>query len=321
MDVTIERVSKSFGKSRVLHDVSLSVRHGEFISVLGPSGVGKTTLLRILAALETPDSGTVRSASGTTVLVFQDYVLFPFLTVHKNVAFGLEARKIARDEVNRRVSRLLHRLGIESQAEQYPAQLSAGQKQRVALARALAVEPNVLLLDEPLANLDKNLKRDTALYLRSVQREFGITTVCVTHDQEEAMAISDRVAVMLDGEIKQVGSPLEVYYRPVSLEVARFMGPVTVIPQRLFDCPAELGQSGDTCTFRPEQIAVRASKSGPFVVREVRHFGLYHLCILEAEGLEYEVFTSHPADLPCGGGAKLERVFARREQEAINGAF
>ncbi|TVQ37020.1 MAG: ABC transporter ATP-binding protein [Spirochaetaceae bacterium] len=318
MNVQVHKLTKRFGETTVLKNLSFTVSHGEFISVLGPSGVGKTTLLRILASLESPDSGTVQCGSQNAVLVFQDYVLFPFLTVHQNVAFGLEARRLPQREVGARVGRLLSHFGLSDKAAEYPARLSAGQKQRVALARALAVEPQLLLLDEPLANLDKNLKRDTALYLRGVQREFGITTICVTHDQEEAMVISDRIALLLDGEIKQLGTPAAVYYQPNSVAVARFMGPVSVLPNALLVCcEAPAGERSGTCMLRPEQVALRPSASGALTVREVRLLGLYRFCILQAEGTDYEVFTSHPVELHRGQRVDIDRVRVSIDKEAV----
>ncbi len=319
MNVAVDKLTKRFGSTHVLRNLSLSVSHGEFVSVLGPSGVGKTTLLKILASLENPDSGSVQCGGRNAVLVFQDYVLFPFLTVHQNVAFGLEARRMPQRDIAARVGRLLSHFGLSEKATEYPAMLSAGQKQRVALARALAVEPQLLLLDEPLANLDKNLKRDTALYLRRVQREFGITTICVTHDQEEAMAISDRIAVMLDGEIKQLGTPAAVYYQPNSVAVARFMGPVSVLPDSLLACRnASLAAQSGTCMLRPEQVVLHPSASGSLLVTEVRLLGLYQFCILQAHGVDYEVFTSHPADLQRGQRVDISRAAVAFEKEPVH---
>ncbi len=331
MNVHVNGISRVFGATEVLRNFSLEVFDREFVSLLGPSGVGKTTLLRILAGLDAPDSGSVRfsgrggaevSAGGAAVLVFQDYVLFPFLTIYGNVAFGLQARKLPRAAVAARVAELLEHFGLADQAKQYPTQLSAGQRQRVAIARALAVEPRVLLLDEPLANLDKNLKRDTALYLRRVQREFGITTICVTHDQEEAMAISDRIAVMLDGGVAQFGSPQDVYYRSVSPSVARFLGPVSELPHDLVE-PGGAGHNGGTGNrlFRPEQLIIIRRRSGRFVVRDVRLLGPYRLCVLECGGNSYEVFTAYPVQLEQGDSVELCRPEALAQSKDEEGVY
>lgn len=324
MQVSIQGLSKSFGRTPVLSDFSLEVADGEFISVLGPSGVGKTTLLRILAGLDTAAAGVVRfdgfapAGGNEAVLVFQDYVLFPFLTVYRNVAFGLEARRLSKHLIADRVGRVLSHFGLSEQAGRYPAQLSGGQKQRVALARALAVAPKLLLLDEPLANLDKNLKRDTALYLRSVQREFGITTICVTHDQDEAMAISDRIAVMLGGRIAQVGTPQSVYFRPVSPGVARFMGPVSNLPEsQITGGVIARADTADICLLRPEQLRVRKQLSGAFQVQDVRLLGSYQLCVVTLNGVRYEAFTSQPVPLQLGDRVEFERVIPPFEEEYV----
>ncbi len=212
----------------------LRVKDREFLTLLGPSGCGKTTTLRIIAGFEKPESGKI-IFNGKVVndvppyrrnigIVFQDYALFPHMTVFKNVAFGLEMRKTPKDEVERRVNQVLELVGLKGLENRYPEQLSGGQQQRVALARALVIEPELLLLDEPLSNLDAKIRERLRGEIRRIQRELGITTIYVTHDQEEAMAISDRIAVMNVGTIEQVGKPLELYYNPRTEFVARFLG-------------------------------------------------------------------------------------------------
>jgi spermidine/putrescine transport system ATP-binding protein len=233
-DVTIERVSKSFGDFRALKNVSLEIKKGEFFSLLGPSGCGKTTLLRIIAGFETPEDGVVM-IDGTDVLplppnkrhantVFQNYALFPHLTVFENVAFPLRLKKMSNAEVKKRVLEYLRLVELETHAGKKPSQLSGGQKQRVAIARALINEPSVLLLDEPLSALDAKLRQHMLIELDRIHDKIGITFIYVTHDQQEALSVSDRIAVMCQGDVLQVGSPHEIYESPATEFVARFIG-------------------------------------------------------------------------------------------------
>jgi spermidine/putrescine transport system ATP-binding protein len=233
-DVLIGAISKSFGNFGVLHDINLEIRKGEFFSLLGPSGCGKTTLLRIIAGFETPDSGTV-TFDGKDVLpippnrrqantVFQNYALFPHLTVFENVAFSLRLKKLPNSEVCAKVQDYLKLVQLENHAYKKPNQLSGGQKQRVAIARALINEPSVLLLDEPLSALDAKLRQHMLIELDQIHDTIGITFIYVTHDQQEALSVSDRIAVMNLGDVLQVGSPQEIYESPATDFVARFIG-------------------------------------------------------------------------------------------------
>ena len=233
-DVIIEGVSKSFGSFKVLNDVDLTIRKGEFFSLLGPSGCGKTTLLRIIAGFESPDCGVV-TFDGTDVLplppnkrpsntVFQSYALFPHLTVFENVAFALRLQKLPNVYINSKVNDYLKLVQLEGHAQKKPGQLSGGQKQRVAIARALIDEPGVLLLDEPLSALDAKLRHHMLIELDEIHDEIGITFIYVTHDQQEALSVSDRIAVMNHGNILQVGTPHEIYESPATDFVARFIG-------------------------------------------------------------------------------------------------
>jgi len=255
--------------------VDLKVREGEFLTLLGPSGCGKTTTLRIIAGLEKPDSGRVffgdRDVTGLEPyernigIVFQDYALFPHMTVFKNIAFGLEMKKLPRNEIGRRVNWALELVGMRGLENRYPEQLSGGQQQRVALARALVVEPEVLLLDEPLSNLDAKIRERLRSEIRKIQHELGITTIYVTHDQEEAMATSDRIAVMNVGRIEQVGEPLELYYKPRTEFVARFLGTSNILKLKAENGVARLGNivfevhtDGTVKVFfRPENVLIR----------------------------------------------------------------
>ena len=235
--VQLVRVSKSFGDVKAVDDVSLEIRRGEFFSLLGPSGCGKTTTLRLLAGFEEPDEGGEVRLLGQVVngkrpyerrvaMVFQNYALFPHLTVERNVAFGLEQRKTPRAELADRVRRALEMVRLEPAAfaRRMPAQLSGGQRQRVALARALVLEPDILLLDEPLGAIDLKLRKEMQLELKALNQQLGTTFVYVTHDQEEALTMSDRIAVMDSARVAQLGTPAEIYENPRTAFVAKFIG-------------------------------------------------------------------------------------------------
>ncbi|PZU95160.1 MAG: polyamine ABC transporter ATP-binding protein [Chelatococcus sp.] len=239
VSVDIEGVNLSYGDNHVLKTVDLSIRPGEFFAFLGPSGCGKTTLLRLIAGFNQADTGRVL-IGGKDIsalppwkrdvgMVFQSYALWPHMTVARNVAFGLEERGVRRDEVARRVSLALDLVGLGHLAERRPSQLSGGQQQRVAVARTVAVEPKVLLLDEPLSNLDAKMRVQVRRELRDLQQRLGLTTIFVTHDQEEANTICDRIAVMNDGVVQQVGTPMELYERPANLFVASFLGTANIL--------------------------------------------------------------------------------------------
>ncbi len=232
--VKLVSVTKRFGKTVAVDNVSFVVEQGELFTLLGPSGCGKTTTLRLIAGLEYPDSGKIyfddqdvtylKPYERNTAMVFQNYALWPHMTVFDNIAYGLKIRGVPKDEIKRRVKEVLELVGLSGLENRYPHQLSGGQQQRVALARALVVQPKVLLLDEPLSNLDALLRVKMREELKRIQRELRITTIYVTHDQEEAMCLSDRIAVMDKGKILQVGSPREIYENPKNLFVATFIG-------------------------------------------------------------------------------------------------
>jgi spermidine/putrescine transport system ATP-binding protein len=239
----LRSVSKSYGSTPILYDVSLDVRDGEFLTILGPSGSGKTTILRLIGGFTTPSGGQIL-LDGTNIAampinrrpfntVFQDYALFPHLTVQANVAYGLAVRGTSAAEIRRRVTDALELVQLGALGERYPAQLSGGQRQRVALARAIICRPRLILLDEPLAALDVELRRQMQSFLKSVQTEIRTAFLFVTHDQEEAIAMADRICVMSAGRIQQIGSPHEVYYRPSCEFVARFFGENNLLPGRL----------------------------------------------------------------------------------------
>ena len=238
--ISIERVSKRFGAFAAVDELSLEIRRGEFFSMLGPSGCGKTTMLRLIAGFEDVTSGALRLDGRNVVgvppyrrpvnTVFQNYALFPHLTVFDNVAFGPRIRKLPEAELSRSVREMLEVVRLGDLADRRPSQLSGGQRQRVALARALINQPSALLLDEPLSALDLELRRKMQLELKRIHRDVGITFVFVTHDQEEALTMSDRIAVMRSGRLEQVGTPQEIYDHPESAFVARFIGSANMIP-------------------------------------------------------------------------------------------
>jgi len=255
-DVTVSDVSKSFGDFKALKDINLEIRKGEFFSLLGPSGCGKTTLLRVIAGFEDPDTGSVSiddvDVSGLPPdkrhcnTVFQSYALFPHLTVYENVAFPLRIKKVPNRLVKELVTRHLAMVQLEGHADKKPSQLSGGQKQRVAIARALINEPSVLLLDEPLSALDAKLRQHMLMELDAIHDKVGITFIYVTHDQQEALSVSDRIAVMNAGVVLQVGSPQQIYENPASEFVARFIGETNILQGRI------LARSGSLNTVEAE---------------------------------------------------------------------
>lgn len=342
---------KSFGPHEVLRGIDLDVRSGEFLALLGPSGCGKTTLLRILAGLEFADAGQVffededvtdRSVHERGLgFVFQHFALFRHLTVFENVAFGLRVKprreRPSREAIRSRVDELLHLVRLEPHARHLPSELSGGQRQRVALARALAVEPKVLLLDEPFGSLDAQVRRELRAWLRRLHDQLGLTSVLVTHDQEEALETADRVAVMHAGKIVQVGSPEEVYTRPAGPLVYDFLGSVNVLHGRLESGVLVLGEArvavgGPTDAGAGDGLTGKAPPDGP-VAAYIRP---HHLEIVAASdaapGLGARVRRIHVAgptvrlDLECAWGETAaaemshERWSALRELLAVDGS-
>jgi spermidine/putrescine ABC transporter ATP-binding subunit len=256
--VRLERLSKEYGRTVAVDEVSLGIEPGHMVALLGPSGCGKTTCLRMIAGLIRPTSGDVfvndKRMTDVPVhrrnvgMLFQNYALFPHLTVAENIAFGLEMRGIAKADAARKVSEALSLVQLSNFGKRYPAQLSGGQQQRVALGRALVIEPAMLLLDEPLGALDKGLRESMQVELRALQRRLGLTTIMVTHDQDEALTMADKIVVMRDGKLEQVGSATEIYQRPASKFVAQFIG-----ASNLFEGPIEQRNgSGAVIRVSPE---------------------------------------------------------------------
>jgi putative spermidine/putrescine transport system ATP-binding protein len=329
-DVRLDRVEKSFdGKTRVVDRVDLVVEPGEFFALLGPSGCGKTTTLRMIAGFETPDAGriTVGGAEVTHTpvhqrdmgMIFQSYALFPHRTVAENVAFGLRMRGIGKDEIGQRVTQALRQVALEGYEDRRPAQLSGGQQQRVALARAIVIRPRVLLCDEPLAALDRKLRQSMQLELKGLQQQLGVTTIFVTHDQEEAMTISDRIAVMNAGRIEQIGSSSEVYNRPRTRFVADFIGDINLFEGewragafmmngKALPAPAGVQSGRATIAVRPERVRldVQTGLKGLIRTRTFVSGQLTYRILLE-NGPEVVVKTNDTAaDLAVGADVGVD---------------
>jgi putative spermidine/putrescine transport system ATP-binding protein len=323
----LDHLVKRYGRgadAAAVQDLSLSVEDGEFVCLLGPSGCGKTTTLRMIGGFLKPDAGDVR-IDGVSVLaqpperrptamVFQRYALWPHMTVWDNVAFGLQVRRRPRDEIARRVGSTLELVGLPALGKRYPAQLSGGQQQRVALARALVLEPRILLLDEPLSNLDAQLRIHMRSELTAIQRRVGITTVFVTHDQEEAMSIADRIAVMNAGVLEQMDTPREIYARPATLFVATFIGTMNRLDASVggdsFLCagpflvplPASLAAvpTGSLAAgIRPEDLELESSGGGvPCTIEHDVDLGHYRRVSLRVEGVSLLAFVPKSVRLP-----------------------
>jgi sulfate transport system ATP-binding protein len=323
MSVEVKNIQKQFGRFPALHDVSLKVESGELVALLGPSGSGKTTLLRIIGGLEFPDNDEARvSFYGEDVtalpahkrrvgFAFQHYALFRHLDVFENIAFGLRVRPFwsrpKESEIRERVEQLLKLIQLESLGQRYPSQLSGGQRQRVALARALAVEPKVLLLDEPFGALDAKVRKELRHWLRRLHDEIHVTTLFVTHDQEEALEVADRVAILREGRVEQMGTPAEIYDHPATPFVYDFLGHVNAFAGRVRDGAVEIGEGkftapgiagetdSDAVAFvRPHDIRVARAPGGPTTLKaRVKYFNAVGpFANLELERLDsHEQFT------------------------------
>ncbi len=325
----ISHLEKSFGPLRVVKDFNLSVEKGEFVSLLGPSGCGKTTVLRMVAGFETPDSGAIHIEGKDVVrlgpnarkigMVFQAYALFPNLTVSQNVAFGLKVAGVGKAETADRVKEMLSLIGLPDLGDRYPFQMSGGQQQRVALARALAVRPRVLLLDEPLSALDAKIRVSLRSQIREIQQRLGITTIFVTHDQEEALSMSDRIVVMNGGIAEQVGTPFDIYNKPTTKFVANFVGTLNTFSADVTDAAAGRVSVGGTpvqlpaavepakgdrigLAFRPEALhlgrAIGREVTLPAVIRAVNFHGSVIRIEVQAAGTKVALDTFNRADTP-----------------------
>ena len=318
--LTLRSVSKSYGTVPVLHDIDLSIKDGEFLTVLGPSGSGKTTVLRLIGGLEPLTAGEIR-LDGQDIsrmpinkrpfnTVFQDYALFPHMTVFGNVGYGLSVRHIKRKEIARRVAEALELVQLGRFADRFPAQLSGGQRQRVALARALICQPRLILLDEPLAALDLELRRQMQEFLKSIQREIKTTFLFVTHDQEEAIGMADRICVMQAGHIRQLGTPHDLYYKPNCEFVARFFGENNLVPGKLGPVegeqrPIETALGRLVCSIS-DQPHLKAAVDGASAFATFRPEAL-HLADATDSGNR---FSGTIADLAFAGSSTVATIMA-----------
>ncbi|MEP1766289.1 MAG: ABC transporter ATP-binding protein [Sulfitobacter sp.] len=307
-DVSLKSIEHFFGSFHALNDINLEFEAGEFVVLLGPSGCGKSTLLAILGGFLTPtrghvhiggqDMSRVAPKDRPTTTMFQDYALFPHMSLRKNVGFGLQMRGQSKKTCNHRADEMLDLVGLLEKANFKPHQLSGGQRQRVALARALAVKPDVLLLDEPLGALDLQLRRQMQQELKSIQREVGTTFVHVTHDQEEAMSIADKIIVMNHGKVEDTGLPEDVYMRPKTLFSANFMGETNTIPS-----PQMTPENGTVHCARPEHIGLTGDiPLGNAVLENSAFFGTYHRCCFRSTSADN---TAYIANLPVGTLPKI----------------
>ena len=286
VSIKIRNAVKKYGSHTIIHDLSLDIREGEFFTLLGPSGCGKTTLLRMIAGFNTIEGGDfffndarinlIDPSKRNIGMVFQNYAIFPHLSVKQNVAFGLKNRKYPRDRIKAETRKFLELMKIDEFSDRMPDRLSGGQQQRVALARALVIQPDVLLMDEPLSNLDAKLRVEMRFAIKEIQKRVGITTIYVTHDQEEAMAISDRIAVMKDGVIQHIGAPKDIYQRPANLFVSTFIGRINLLEADLvvegkdtilrFPEGFQVGLDNVRDAFRKNQKVIASIRPEEFVI-------------------------------------------------------
>ncbi|MFF2323643.1 ABC transporter ATP-binding protein [Agrobacterium sp. NPDC058088] len=312
-ELEISNISKDYGASRALHPVSITVERGEFVTILGPSGCGKSTLLRILTGISQPSGGEIRLGgkridqappeARDIAMVFQSYALFPHMSVAKNLGFGLKMKKVAKDERARRIAHALEICNLTALVDRMPRQLSGGQQQRVALARAIVMQPSLLLFDEPLSNLDAKLRDTLRHELTELHRRIGATSLYVTHDQAEAMAMSDRIVVMNAGRVVEIGTPLELYRAPKHAFTAGFLGQTNLLPVSAEGEQAQLpwGQSVTLdraaagtvqISVRPENINIRADQAGVGTVTAISFMGANALYTVEIGGRQIKVSQS-----------------------------
>ena len=328
--IEIRGLSKSFGEVKAVAGVDLDINAGEFITLLGPSGSGKTTVLRMIAGFEDPDSGTIKlNGEDITHLppydrdvntVFQDYALFPHMDVITNIEYGLRVKKVNKEERRKKALEALEQVRLSGYEKRKPSQLSGGQRQRVALARALVNRPSVLLLDEPLGALDLKLRQQMQIELKELQREVGITFIFVTHDQEEALTMSDRIAVFDKGKIQQLDRPAAIYEKPVNEFVAGFVGVSNLITGKA--AQTLLGKSG-TFTVRPEKIQIDKAQGAAGIVKEVEYLGPSTRFIVDLDaGARLVVLRQNTeesaVDVMSMRGKKVNLSWAKESEYQVN---
>ena len=297
-DVVLKNITHRYDETEVLKGIDLTIKKGEFFTLLGPSGCGKTTMLRILAGFIEPTAGSVLIGDTDITswgpekrnmgIVFQNYALFPNMTVKENIAYGLKVRKKSKQYIDEKCAYYMQLAGLEKLAERRIHELSGGQQQRVAIARALVIEPQMLLLDEPMSNLDVALRVKMREEIRAIQQKIGITTLFITHDQQEALAVSDKIAVMNEGHVMQVGTPKEIYNHPQNEFVANFVGTSNCMKK----------PDGGIEFVRPEQMVLTrdAGKDFEVTIKEVKFVGVYYEYLAEADGQEYRIIESNMGD-------------------------
>lgn len=319
--VEVKNLCKSYKQTKIFEDMNFTIEEGEFLTLLGPSGCGKSTLLRSIAGLEEIDSGNIfvegKDISGLNPkdrnisMVFQSYALFPNMTVSENIAFGLKMKKLPKPEIDEKVKKMIALVELDGKENEYPKQLSGGQQQRVALARALAIEPKILLLDEPLSALDAKIRKTLRLQIRKLQKELDITTIFVTHDQEEALTISDRIFVMEKGKISQMGTPEEIYASPKNEFVARFIGNYNVLNDEeagtIFNSKLKKG----VYAIRPESIFICDSE-----IVKTEEEGLSAKAVIEDRIILGNVIRYH---LKCGGSQLVVDLLNSKLGELVIG--
>ena len=338
----LKQINKYFGRSHVIKDVNIDFEKGHFVTFLGPSGCGKTTLLRMVAGFYEPDDGEILlngkrieripPYSRNTAMVFQEYALFPHMNVFDNVSYGLRVKNRPKEEIERRVKEALDLMQLKGMEDRFPNQMSGGQQQRVAVARALVMNPEVLLLDEPLSNLDAKLRESVRVELRDIQKKMGLSTIYVTHDQSEAMAISDRVVIMKDGVIQHVGTPRDIYQRPKNVFVATFIGRTNIVNAHVkdgiitfadgyhehIDALDKAAEQDVRCSIRPEEFIICKDGTDGIhgTVQECTYLGLNtHYTIDTDQGDSVEIVE----ESSIGEGLKKgEKVLLKVKKEKIN---
>lgn len=339
--LVLQNIVKKLGGKVVVNNLNLEIASGELICLLGASGCGKTTTLRMIAGFLNPDAGSIfldetpitslPPEKRPTAMVFQQYALWPHMSVFQNVAFGLQVRKLSRNAIRQRVQEVLRLVRLEAYERSYPAQLSGGQQQRVALARALVLEPQLLLLDEPLSNLDTQLRVQVREEIREIQRRVGITTIFVTHDQDEALTVSDRVAVMSAGQLEQFAPPDELYRNPATLMVAGFIGTmnllqgsvedqVVTVNGNLLPCTnlSAPGSSGQVdIAIRPEDVVLNASEGLQAQVRQRIPRGHYQELVLETPAGTMRAFVSNDQEISAETRIRVRRALIYRDGKLV----